>query len=65
MSGHEISKGVFVSQLGDFNTLHSIVVNELKQNDISTKYKKFTPPTIFTKSVFKFIYIFFFLYNNK
>lgn len=65
MSGHEISKGVFVSQLGDFNTLHSIVVNELKQNDISTKYKKFTPLTIFTKSVFKFIYIFFFLYNNK
>lgn len=66
MSGHEISKGVFVSQLGDLNILHSIVVNELKQHDVSTKNKKCPTSTILTKSVLKFIYTFFFfiIINN-
>lgn len=39
MSGHKVEiRGIIVSQLEDLNTLHSIIVDELKQNDIFTKF---------------------------
>lgn len=51
MSGHIEPKGVIVSQLDDLNTLHSVIVDELKQNDILTKYQIPPQPSIGPKPV--------------
>lgn len=56
MSGHKVEiRGIIVSQLEDLNTLHSIIVDELKQNDIFTKFNMYQKHSTITTPVLKFI----------